>query len=196
MSRRSRLLRAAAAAALLLASSGCTTTGADEPTRTGSQDGYVGVERNLTQIAPAERKPLPVVSGSSLDGRPLSTADYAGKVLVINVWGSWCPPCRSEAPGLQAASERTRDKAQFLGITVKDNDPAPAEAFVRANAITYPSIFDPTGKVLLAFTGTLPPSAIPSTLVVDRQGRLAVRVLGTISEVTLVDIINDVAAGR
>ena len=115
---------------------------------------------------------------------------------MINVWGSWCAPCRKEAPDLQAASAETSDIAQFIGITSKDYDPAQAEAFVRAFKITYPSIYDPTGKTLLAFAGQLPPSAIPSTMIIDEQGRLAVRVLGPISKITLVDMINDVAGGK
>ena len=91
-----------------------------------------------------------MVSGPALGGdQTVSTADYSGQVIVLNVWGSWCPPCRAEAPALQAASQETKDKAQFIGITVRDNAPAQAEAFVRAQGISYPSIFDPTGKVLL-----------------------------------------------
>ena len=71
-----------------------------------------------------------------------------------------------------------------------------AEAFVRAFKITYPSIYDPTGKTLLAFAGQLPPSAVPSTMIIDAQGRLAVRVLGEISTITLVAMIDDVASGK
>ena len=193
--RPARLVAALAASVLLLLGSSCSTTGADEPTRSSGQEGYVGVESNLSQIPPAERKPVPTVSGDSLDGQPVSTGDYPGMVVVVNIWGSWCPPCRKEAPALQSASEQTEDIAQFIGITVKDNDPAKPKAFVRANQITYPSIFNPTGDKLLSYAGSLPPSAIPSTLVIDAQGRLAVRVLGSISERTLVTIIEQVAAG-
>jgi thiol-disulfide isomerase/thioredoxin len=188
-----RVLVVGVVVALLAA---CATTGADEQSRSAGQEGYVGVKGNVTQIPPAERKPLPPVSGTSLDGRAVSTADYRDKVVVLNVWGSWCPPCREEAPALQAASVQTADVAQFVGITTKDADPAQPRAFVRVNKITYPSIFDPTGSTLLTFAGTLPPSAIPSTLIVDQQGRLAVRVLGPISELTLVSMVDDVAAGK
>jgi thiol-disulfide isomerase/thioredoxin len=148
-------------------------------------------------VAPDQRKELPTVSGQALgSNKTISTEDFRGKVVVVNVWGSWCPPCRKEAPDLQAASAETKNVAQFVGITSKDYDPAPAEAFVRSFKITYPSIYDPTGKVLLAFAGELPPSAIPSTMIIDRQGRLAVRVLSGVSKITLVDMINDVANGR
>jgi thiol-disulfide isomerase/thioredoxin len=185
------------AAFALLALGACSTTGADEPTRGAGQQGYPGVARNLTQVPPAERQPVPTVSGPALDGHgTISTADYAGKVVVVNVWGSWCDPCRSEAPDLQAASVETRGRSQFVGITTKDPDPTRAEAFVRAHNISYPSIYDPDGQTLLTFAGQLPPSAIPSTLIIDRQGRMAVRVLGPVSKITLVDMINDVADGK
>jgi len=188
-------IAAALAATLILVS--CARTGADEQTRSAGQVGYPTVPRNLTRIAPEQRKELPTVSGPTLgSNRTISSQDYRGKVVVINVWGSWCPPCRKEAPDLQAASVETKEIAQFVGITSKDYDPAPAEAFVRSFKITYPSIYDPTGKVLLAFAGELPPSAIPSTMIIDREGRLAVRVLSEVSKITLVDMINDVANGQ
>lgn len=193
-----RFRRGAAIAVALLALSACTTTGADEQTRSAGQNGYVGVDQNVTQIPVAQRKSVPTISGPALGGggKALSTDAYAGKVVVVNVWGSWCGPCRKEAPDLQAASEETRDIAQFVGVASKDPDPAAAEAFVRVNQITYPSIFDPGGKLLLNFADILPPSAIPSTMVIDTDGRLAVRILGSISKITLVEIIDDVAAGR
>jgi thiol-disulfide isomerase/thioredoxin len=191
-----RVAVALVAGLVLGTSAACTTTGADEPTRSAGQEGYVGVEGNLTRIAPADRTPLTPVAGTSLDGKPLSTGDYRGKVVVVNVWGSWCAPCRSEAPALQKASVTTKDRAQFVGITTRDNDPAQARAFVRAFGIGYPSIYDPKGTALLGFAGTLPPSAIPSTLVLDPDGRVAVRVLGEISELTLVAMVDDVAAGK
>ena len=185
----------AASASMLL--SGCTATSGDDPSRGAGQAGYPQSERNLTRVAPEQRKLLPEISGPALGAEStLSSRDYPGKVVVINVWGSWCAPCRSEAPELQAASEQTKESAQFLGITSKDYDPAPALAFTRAFSITYPSIFDPTGRVLLDFASVLPPSAIPSTMIIDSDGRLAARVLGPISTTTLVDMITDVANGR
>ena len=190
-------VRIAAGLAAMLMLTACASTGADEQTRSAGQVGYPNVPRNLTRVAPEQRKELPAVSGTVLGGnKTISTQDFRGKVVVINVWGSWCPPCRKEAPDLQAASVETKDVAQFVGITSKDYDPAPAEAFVRSFKISYPSIYDPTGKVLLAFAGELPPSAIPSTMIIDRQGRLAVRVLSEVSKITLVDMINDVSDGR
>jgi thiol-disulfide isomerase/thioredoxin len=196
MVRRTAVRTAAVLAAMLILAA-CVSTGADEQTRSAGQVGYPDVARNLTRVPPDQRKELPAISGPALGStQTISTQDFRGKVVVINVWGSWCPPCRKEAPDLQTASVETKDVAQFVGITSKDYDPAPAEAFVRSFQITYPSIYDPTGKVLLAFAGELPPSAIPSTMIIDRQGRLAVRVLSEVSKITLVDMINDVADGR
>lgn len=189
-------LGAAAAVAVLLA--GCSTTGADEPTRGADQQGYIGSSGALTRIDPQQRAPGPVVSGKRLgaDDTTVSSTDYPGKVVVLNVWGSWCPPCRQEAAGLQAASEATKADAQFLGINTRDFSPAAPEAFLRTSGVTYPSIFDPSGQSLLQLNGQVPPSAIPSTLVLDRQGRVAIRVLGPISEATLTDMVDEVAAGR
>jgi thiol-disulfide isomerase/thioredoxin len=190
-------VRIAAGLAAMVMLAACARTGADEQSRSAGEVGYPTVARNLTRVPLDQRKELPAVSGPALGtSKTISTQEYRGKVVVINVWGSWCPPCRKEAPDLQAASVETKNVAQFVGITSKDYDPAPAEAFVRSFKITYPSIYDPTGKVLLTFAGELPPSAIPSTMIIDRDGRLAVRVLSEVSKITLVDMINDVAGGR
>ena len=138
------------------------------------------------------------MSGKQLgaDDKTVSVADYPGKVVVLNVWGSWCTPCRQEGAGLQAASVATKADAQFIGINTRDFSEAAPEAFLRTQGITYPSIFDPSGQTLLQLAGQVPPSAIPSTLVLDRQGRVAIRVLGQVSENTLTDMVAEVAAGR
>lgn len=176
------------------ASLGACSTPNDQ---SNGQSGYVGTKASLTRVPPGERRLVPTFSGPGLDGaQTVSSADYAGQVTVLNVWGSWCAPCRLEAPDLQVASVKTAAKSQFIGINTKDYQPAQAQAFVRANQITYPSIFDPDGKVLLTFARDLPPSSIPSTLILDRQGRLAVRILGPITQITLVDLIDAVAAGE
>ena len=149
MPRPTALAGLAVGVALLLA--GCSTTGADEPTRGADQQGYVGSSGALTRIPPDQRTSAPVVSGKQLgaDAKTISTADYPGKVLVLNVWGSWCPPCRQEAAGLQAASVATKADAQFVGINTRDFSPAAPEAFLRTSGVTYPSIFDPSGQSLL-----------------------------------------------
>ncbi|MDQ7992017.1 MAG: TlpA disulfide reductase family protein [Propionicimonas sp.] len=175
------------ALALVLAGCGAPTTG------TG---GFVTGDGTITVVAVADRRPAPVIAGETLDGGTWSSETAAGKVIVYNVWGSWCPPCRAEAPALQAAAEATADQAVFVGVNTRDLDPAPARAFVRDAGITYPSLFDPAGSLLLGFAGDLPPSAIPSTLVVDAEGRVAARVIGATTESTLVGLIDDIAGGR
>lgn len=177
-----------AAAILLLA-------GCNGATGTAPGSGLVQTEPGLTRVPVEERQPAAVAEGEGLDGEPLSTADYGDLVVVVNVWGSWCPPCRKEAPALVAAQEETADVAQFVGINTKDLDRAPALAFDRTFKINYPSIFDPSGGQLLKFT-ELPPGAIPSTLVIDREGRVAARVIGPITQNSLVQLINDVAEGK
>ena len=193
---RAVVVAAAVGASLLLA--GCSDNSADQPSGSANQQGYVGSDGALTRIAPDERTPGPTVSGIQLGAtdKTISTANYPGKVVVLNVWGSWCPPCRQEAAGLQAASVATKADAQFVGINTRDASAAAPEAFQRTQGVTYPSIFDPSGQSLLQLAGQVPPSAIPSTLVLDRQGRVAIRVLGQVSENTLTDMVAEVAAGR
>lgn len=189
------MIRKAAVAgllAVLIGLVGCSV-GAGNTPEAGTGEGFVG-GRSFTKVPVADRKAAPIVSGPELGGgKMLSTKDYAGKVIVLNVWGSWCPPCRAEAGDLEAASKETADVAIFLGLNVKDNNEAPGVAFVRTQKITYPSIFDPDGRTQVALAGELPPKAIPSTLIIDKKGRVAARVLGEISRITLVDLINEIA---
>ena len=146
-------------------------------------------------IVPAEqRRSAPELAGETLDGAPLTTADFPGQLLVLNVWGSWCAPCRSEAPALVEAAAQLPG-VQFIGINTRDLNPAPAQAFVRAFDIPYPNIYDPDGSLLLALRA-VPPKAIPSTLVLDKQGRIAARVLGEVRASTLVGMVTDIAAGK
>ena len=163
----------------------------------GGDTGFVSGDRTITIVAPQDRRPAPLVQGPELGGeKQLSTADFGGKVIVINIWGSWCNPCRAEAEDLQEASAQTAGKAQFIGLNTKDYSQAGAAAFLRQFKISYPSIFDPEGKALVSLAGSLPPNAIPTTLVIDRENRIAARVAGAVTTTTLVALINDVAAGR
>ncbi|MCW2858207.1 MAG: TlpA family protein disulfide reductase [Marmoricola sp.] len=188
MSPASRLRRLLPVVALaLLATAGCTTTG------TGDQ-GYVEGDGVITLLAPNQRHVPGTVSGTTLEGAKVSLASYAGKVVVINVWGSWCPPCRSEAAALSAAARELMPQGVvFLGINTRDTSSDNALAFQRARGVPYPSIFDPGGRNLLAFDGTLSPNAIPSTVVIDAQGRVAASIIGQLpSTQTLVDVVADV----
>lgn len=182
-------IRFASIAALLLALlTGCGGSASDTP-------GYVTGDGVIEQVAATERKPLPRVSGRLLDGGTFDSDDYAGRVVVYNVWGSWCPPCREEAPHLQRVWQEMKSRGvQFVGIDVKDNDAA-ARAFEREYGVTYPSINgEDSTTALLAFSGTLPANAIPSTVIVDQQGRVAARVVGKTTYATLRTLVRDVIA--
>ena len=162
------------------------------PASTGRDGSALG--GGLTLFAPKERQQLPDITGTTLAGKPMALTSFAGRVLVINIWGSWCAPCRDEAPDLARVSEATRDSGvRFVGIDTKDNAPA-ARAFTRRFEIGYPSLFDPDGKVLLELSGIVPVSAIPSTVIVDPDGGVAARVIGRIDGKTLRGLIADVLA--
>ena len=158
--------------------------------------GYVAGKGIITTIKAADRKAPGTVSGTTLDGAQTSLADFRGKVVVLNVWGSWCPPCRAEAPMLAAAArDLQRKDVVFLGINSRNPEQAGPQAFERRFKVPYDSIYDPDGRTLLAFRGTLPPNAIPSTVVVDPQGRVAGSVIGTVTKTTLYDLVEDARAG-
>lgn len=116
---------------------------------------------------------------------------------MVNVWWSACPPCRTEMPHLVGAAQETRGIASFVGINIRDGSVDQARGFVRTFDVPYPSFFDPSGKALLPFAGTLSPRSIPSTVVLDRQGRIAAAVIGALpSQQTLVDLVEEVGAQR
>src|SRR5690606_20157072 len=134
-------------ATLLLA--GCT---AGTELQSGGEQGFVSANGTITRAAPAEREaPNRVVEGETRDGEQVSLDDYAGQVVVINVWGSWCPPCVAEAPDLvEAATALADEDVVFLGINTRDLSKDQALAFERRFDVPYPSIFDPSGEQLLA----------------------------------------------
>lgn len=139
----------------------------------------------VAEFPPQERTAPVDVSGVDLDGNALSLADFRGDVVVVNVWGSWCVPCREEAPMLRALSqEMAAREVSFVGIDVRDNVTA-AKAFESRYGITYRSFDDPQARAVLAFQGTVPVQAVPSTIVLDRQGRVAGRIIGLAEESTL-----------
>lgn len=146
---------------------------------------------------PVEHRGKPVaLSGTTLTGSRLDVASLRGQTVVLNVWGSWCSPCRKEAPALvQAQSQLASKRVAFVGINTEDPDVSQARAFVQKYKITYPSLVDDGGRLLLALNGAVPPNAIPTTLVLDPQGRVAARFSGEITQRTLVDLVSDVMSG-
>jgi thiol-disulfide isomerase/thioredoxin len=146
----------------------------------------------VTEWAPSGRKDSVRIEGTSLQGRRLSSSSLGGDVVVLNVWGSWCSPCRAEAPILAAASRRyAAHQVSFLGINVRDNAAA-ARAFEDRFEIPYPSIADFDGRSLLALNEYVPASAVPVTVILDREGRVAARVLGELREATLTALLRTV----
>jgi thiol-disulfide isomerase/thioredoxin len=184
----------AGAAALLLAGCDGGAIGANTPVSSGQS--FVGGSYSSKFFDPGSRALAPVVTGTTLTGQPFSLRAERGNVVVINFWGSWCAPCRREAAILGTLARYFQDKhVRFVGDNVLDS-PATAEAFERTFNIGYPSINDPSEQVALAFHNTVPPAAIPSTLVIDGTGHIAARVVGAVSYNGLKALINDVLAGK
>jgi peroxiredoxin len=156
-------------AALLVA--GCTGKDAVDVNNGGEFRFVAGTPAG--EVIPVEdRQKAPEFGGQLLDGTEYSSSDLSGAVAVINFWGSWCPPCRVETPEFQQVYSQVQgDGVDFLGINVKD-DKQLADAFLQSKAITFPSLYDPRGEVALAFRD-YPANAIPSTIVLDRDGRVA-----------------------
>lgn len=124
-------------------------------------------------------------------------SDFAGKVVVINVWGQWCGPCRSEIPELQKVYDATRaDGVAFLGIDVRDDNRDAAVDFVTDRKVTYPSIYDPAMRTMIAFGGRYPTTVIPSTVVLDRQHRVAAVFLRELLAEDLMPVVQRVAAEK
>lgn len=158
----------------------------------GSTSGYVTGDGSITVVDPADREKAPVLAGDDLDGRSVTTAGMAGRTIVVNVWGSWCPPCRAEAPALAEVARQYADRdVRFIGLLVRDK-PAAALAFTRKQKTPYPTIVDTSGRLQLGFATSLPSRAIPTTWIVDDQGRVAVRVMDEVSASTLAGLIDDV----
>jgi thiol-disulfide isomerase/thioredoxin len=183
-----RLLPVAAAAALLLLA-GCTSTDGIAGENTG---GYISGDGSVLLIPASDRVEVPEWGGATVDGDTVASASLDG-VVVLNFWYAGCPPCRQEAPDLEAVNAEYADRVLFLGVNTRDSTET-ASTFERDFGVTYDSILDVTTKdVMLAFAGDVPPSAVPTTLVLDADGRVAARISGMLpSPTTLADILDDV----
>jgi thiol-disulfide isomerase/thioredoxin len=193
--------RAAAAlatgAALVLALAGCGSMSGGSSS--GSSDTkFIQGTGQITTVPKADRPTAPDISGKTVDGQQLSLSQYKGKVIVLNVWGSWCDPCRAEAPNLaQVAKESAAKGVQFVGINIRDYDTAQSKSFERSFGITYPSFFDPDGKLLVKFPrGSLPPQSIPTTLIIDRDQKIAVRALKALTTDDLRKALDPIVAEK
>lgn len=188
------LLAALCGTALLTA---CST--GDDAVATGGTFDFVspGGQTRIFYDPPADRGTLGELSGEDLmnEGETLSLADYEGDVVVLNVWGQWCAPCRSEADDLEQVYEETKDLGvQFLGINVRDNQRDKAQDFVTDQKIGYPSIYDPAMRSLLALGRNYPTSVVPTTVVLDREHRVAAVYLTELLAEDLQPVVERVAA--
>ena len=133
------------------------------------------------------------LDGEDLAGDPLAVEDFRGKPVVLVVWGSWCAPCRDEAPDVVDAAKELGDDVQFVGINIRDASTAQAQAFTRKFDVDFPSFYSPSGEALLAFPGVLGLRTIPAFAVLDADGRVAASIIGKLpSRQTLVDVTKDV----
>ncbi|MFK0044312.1 TlpA disulfide reductase family protein [Streptomyces sp. NPDC090741] len=183
----------AVAAALVLAGLATDDAGHGAPREQAGT--VVGTAAAAAVMDPGSRSDAPELTGEDLDGKPVSLAGLRGNVVVLNVWGSWCGPCRAEADDLERLSRQTRaDGVRFLGINSRDRDRTAARSFVRAHDLTFPSLPDPTGELLLRFPpALLNPQAVPATLVIDRRGRIAASIGGAVTEEQLRPVLAHVA---
>ncbi len=172
--------RALAVAAAGLVAAG-TLAGCSSGAGGSSSQGYVNVAPGISQIEKADRIAAPTLSGTTIAGKAYTTS-YQGHVTVINVWGSWCTACREEAPSFSEAAQKFASKGvQFLGIDTLDND-AGAESYDSQFGISYPSLADPDQTLVLDLKSLIPSEGVPSTLIVDSDGKVAVRAIGGITE--------------
>ena len=172
------------AALLILA---LTLTGCSGGGTSSNEESFVSGDGSTTFIKISDRKIAPTISGLTLSGTQYTyTKD---KVAVVNVWASWCAPCRAEAPTLAALTNKYTDVA-FIGILTRDN-PATAEAFQRRFKLPYPTVID--DSILIGFKGSLPANAIPSTVILDKKGKVAARISGTVTVAALSDLIEKVS---
>lgn len=198
VTRSNRMIATVAASALALglalSLAGCATSGASGAT-TGDTRYVVNGAGVVTTYAPGHRKAAPDIAGTDLEGKPLNLDQYKGKVVVLNFWASWCPPCRAEAPALQAVSTETKSMGvQFVGVDIRENGPSDGKAFVANNGIDYPSFADQSAKIALQFRSSgVVPQTPPTTLVIDRTGHIAALGLGEMRVNQLKSLVTDVA---
>lgn len=178
----------AAVLAAVLTLSGCA--GGTEIQSGGEDDRFISGDGSATVFEVGERDSAPDVTGTTFDGDELSLSDYEGRILVLNVWASWCGPCRAEQPVLDEVHAEYGDLGvDFLGVNIKDNETA-ALAYTDNKGVAYPSLYDQPGEIPQAFRETVPPRAIPSTLILDPRGDIAARVIGPTTYGQLTELLN------
>ena len=204
--RRSAIVALAAASALLLA--GCASDPLADQYREGSGKNYIAGDGTISEFDASQRGEPIEFSGETVEGGTFDSADTLGGVTVVNFWYAGCAPCRVEAPILEEVSQSfgVGEQAQgeaavenpgvaFVGVNVRDQA-GTAASFEQTYGVSYPSILDVNeGTAQLAFAGDVPPAAVPTTIVLDRQGRVAARVLGQLTDASILEsIIDDLLA--
>lgn len=169
---------------------GCSGSSGDTDTL-----GYVSGAGQITVLPAADREDAPVLSGEDLEGNALTTADWAGQTIVVNVWGPWCAPCREEMPALQEVSEQYADQdVKFVGVLNRAKSDT-ALAFNNKIGVTYPTFADQGGRLELKFNDSLPTIAVPTTWIIDSNGKVAARIaVDGLTASTLAGLIDDVKA--
>jgi thiol-disulfide isomerase/thioredoxin len=189
---RAGLMAAALVACLALA--GCTAQSsslADDYNKGDNGGNYISGDGNTVVIAAGKRTDAIDFAGASDADSTISSADLAGQVVLVNFWYAGCGPCRSEAQDLEALHEQFGDRVAFVGVNTADGA-AVARSFAEKFGVTYPSILDlEDNDVVLAFAGDVPPNAVPTTLLLDKQGRVAARFSGAISSPDVVSSVLD-----
>ncbi|MFH8622757.1 TlpA family protein disulfide reductase [Streptomyces vietnamensis] len=158
----------------------------------GGNTNFVTNTGGISTVAKDERTAPNDIAGDTLEGKKLDVADLKGKVVVLNVWGSWCGPCRAEAPHFaKVAKDLKGQGVEFVGLNTRDFNKQQALTFEEDYEVPYPSLYDPNGKLILfGFPkGTLNPQAIPSTVVLDKEGKIAARSLMALDEKKLRSMI-------
>lgn len=181
----------AAAAALIVGLAACTADPLADQYRAGDNKGYIAANGFQTAEIPPDNRGEPVdFAGTLDDGSAVSSADYDGKVLVVNFWYATCGPCIIEAPRLEQAYKTFEGQdVAFLGINTYDQ-PATAQSFARDHGISYPSAMAVgDAELKLAFNDKTPLNATPTTLVLDKQGRVAARIVGELPEASILEAI-------
>jgi thiol-disulfide isomerase/thioredoxin len=153
--------------------------------------GYVSGDGTVTIFSESDQPDPLELTGTSFEGDPIDVADFLGQAVIVNTWYASCPPCRAEAPDLVAAD--ARDDVQVLGINGRD-DAATAEAFDRTFDADYPSIDDSNGEAIAALQGLIAVNAVPSSIILDPEGRIYARVIGRVEPSTLTSLLDDALA--
>jgi thiol-disulfide isomerase/thioredoxin len=178
--------------AALAVTAGTATACTDENGTNGKD--YVSGDGRVIQILEGDRGKPVEVAGETLAGDQLDLADLRGQIVVVNIWGSWCPECRSEMPLLVDASDELPGGARMVGVDIRETSKDNALAFERTFEVPYESVFDPGSTTLLSFPTPYNPRETPSTLVLDSQGRVAALIRGELpSKLTLLDVVQEVA---